>query len=123
VFPHIAVAQGAGVGGGSLIYANISCEAPKTTFDQGWPKEITYAELKPHYDTVAQFMNVQPVPDNQWTKRMELMKEGAKNIGHEDRFKKLELAVTFDPDWIYTQDDPHNPAKSKRFTNAQGVEQ
>jgi cholesterol oxidase len=123
VFPHIAVAQGAGVGGGSLIYANISCEAPKATFDQGWPKEITYAELKPHYDTVAQFMNVQPVPDNQWTKRMELMKEGAKNIGHEDRFKKLELAVTFDPGFTYAQDDPHNPAKSKRFTNAQGVEQ
>ena len=27
VFPHMAVAQGAAVGGGSLIYANISCEA------------------------------------------------------------------------------------------------
>ena len=122
-FPHIAVAQGAAVGGGSLIYANISCEAPEAVFKQGWPKEITYAELKPHYDTVAKFMNVKPVPDNQWTERMRLMKEGAEKIGHGDRFKKLELAVTFDPLYTYQQDDPHNPAKSKPFINAQGVEQ
>lgn len=123
VFPHMAVAQGAGVGGGSLIYANISCEAPKDIFNLGWPKEITYDELKPHYDTVAKFMNVQSVPDNQWTARMKLMKEGAEKIGQADRFKKLELAVSFDKDWTYDQPDPHNPAKSKRFANQQGVQQ
>ena len=68
-------------------------------------------------------MNVQPVPDNQWTKRMELMKEAAEKIGKGDRFEKLELAVSFDPNWKYDCTDPHNPAKSKRFWNAQGVEQ
>ena len=61
-FEHMAVAQGAAVGGGSLIYANISCEAPQAAFDRGWPPEIGYAELKPHYDTVASFMNVQCIP-------------------------------------------------------------
>ena len=122
-FSHIAVAQGAAVGGGSLIYANISCEAPKTVFDQGWPEEITYAELKPYYDKVAGFMNVQEVPDNQWTARMRLMKEGAGKIGHGDRFKKLELAVSFDKNWTYDQPDPFNPARSVPFTNAQGVQQ
>jgi len=123
VFPHMAVAQGAGVGGGSLIYANISCEAPKSAFAEGWPKEITYDVLKPHYDTVAEFMNVDQVPDNQWTRKMKLMKEAAEKIGEKERFKKLELAVTFDPDWTYEQDDPHNPAKSKRKKNKQEVEQ
>ncbi|MFL6260303.1 MAG: GMC oxidoreductase [Thermoanaerobaculia bacterium] len=123
LFPHMGVAQGAAVGGGSLIYANISCEAPAATFEAGWPQEITYCELKPHYDTVAKFMNVQPVPDNQWTQRMRLMKRGAEAIGHGDRFKQLELAVTFDPGWTYQQDDPHNVDKSKTSINAQGVEQ
>jgi cholesterol oxidase len=129
VFEHMAVAQGAAVGGGSLIYANISVEAPKKTFDRGWPPEITLDELKPHYDTVATFMNVQCVPDNQWTERMRLMKQGAKGIGEEHRFKKLPLAVTFDPAYDPTTADPANPgapanvAKSKRFQNAQGVEQ
>jgi cholesterol oxidase len=124
VFPHMSVAQGAAVGGGSLIYANISCEAPPHVFEEStWPQEITYNELKPHYDAVAKFMNVQQVPDNQWTERMKLMKEAAEKIGKGDRFKKLELAVSFDPDWTYDSADPHDLAKSKRFKNDQGVEQ
>jgi cholesterol oxidase len=123
VFPHMAVAAGAAVGGGSLIYANISCEAPASAFDSGWPADITYDELKPHYDAVKSFMNVQEVPDNQWTDRMKLVKDAADRIGAGARFRKLELAVSFDPKWTYAQDDPHNADKSTRFVNAQGVEQ
>jgi cholesterol oxidase len=123
VFPHMSVATGAAVGGGSLIYANISCEAPQAVFDEGWPPEITYAELKPHYDTVAKFMNVQKVPANQWSNRMKLMQEAAQKTGFADRFKQLELAVSFDPDFKLDQPDPFNIVHSKRFVNAQGVEQ
>ncbi|HZT32892.1 MAG TPA: GMC family oxidoreductase [Bryobacteraceae bacterium] len=123
VFPHMAVAAGAGVGGGSLIYANVSCEPPAKIFEKGWPPEITYSELQPYYETVARFMNVQKVPANQWTRRMRLMQEAAGQAGFGDRFTQLELAVSFDPDWTYEQDDPFNPAKSKKFVNAQGVEQ
>lgn len=53
VFPQIAVAQGAGVGGGSLIYANISVIADKFAFDSGWPPEITFDGLSGHYATVG----------------------------------------------------------------------
>src|SRR5208283_310859 len=35
MFAGMTVAQGAAVGGGSLIYANISCEAPARTFQRG----------------------------------------------------------------------------------------
>src|SRR3954451_14528263 len=48
VFPHMTVAQGAGVGGGSLVYANVSVEAKPDTFDHGWPTQITYNVLAPH---------------------------------------------------------------------------
>lgn len=123
VFPHMSVVTGAAVGGGSLIYANISCEAPQAVFQTGWPKEVTYTELKPYYDTVAKFMNVQQVPANQWTNRMNLMKEAADKTGAGSRFKQLELAVTFDPAWTYSQPDPFNIVNSKRFVNPQGVEQ
>jgi cholesterol oxidase len=122
-FPHMSVATGAAVGGGSLIYANISCEAPPSAFAAGWPAEVTYAELKPYYDTVAKFMNVQPVPANQWTNRMKLMQEAAQKTGAGARFKQLELAVSFDKDFTYDQRDPFNVVNSKRFVNAQGVEQ
>ncbi len=124
VFEHMSVAQGAGVGGGSLIYANISCEAPPHAFTQStWPREITYDEIKPYYDTVAEFMNVQPIPDNQWTERMKLMKDAAEKIGKGDRFKPLELAVSFDPNWDYTKFDRKNLGQSQPFTNKQGVKQ
>jgi cholesterol oxidase len=122
-FPHMSVVQGAAVGGGSLIYANISCEAPESAFKAGWPPEITYAELKPYYDKVAKFMNVQQVPANQWTDRMRLMKEAAEKTNNGSRFKQLDLAVSFDPDWNYQKPDCFNLSNSKRFVNAQGVEQ
>lgn len=122
-FEHMAVAQGSAVGGGSLIYANISCEPRPDIFQKGWPAEITYAELKPHYDRVAKFMNVQKVPVGQWPARTKLMQEAANAIGKGDRFQQLELAVSFDPNWTYNQPDPHNPNKSKRFVNEQNVEQ
>ena len=54
VFPNMVVAQGAGVGGGSLVYANIQVEAKPDLFGQGWPPEITYEALKPFYDKVGE---------------------------------------------------------------------
>jgi len=125
IFPGMSVAQGAGVGGGSLIYANISCEAPKAVFDQGWPNEISHSELKPHYDTVADFMDVQPVPDNQWTKRMLLMQAAASKAGVGERFRKLDLAVNFDPNWTYAQfgtiTDGNFPQKPNKHGALQGT--
>ena len=121
VFPHMAVAQGAAVGGGSLIYANISAVPPPSVFAAGWPPEIGLAELAPHYATVGQVMNVQPVPDNQWTPRMHLVQDAAQAIGAGDRFRKLDLAVSFDPDFDFNRSG--DLARTRRHNNAQGIEQ
>jgi cholesterol oxidase len=123
LFRHMTVVQGAGVGGGSLIYANISCEAPPAVFETGWPKEITFQVLKPYYDRVARFMDVQPVPGNQWNPRMRLMQEAAQRIGHGDRFRQLDLAVSFDPSLNLDPERPPTAAQSRRFVNQHGVEQ
>lgn len=123
IFRHMAVAQGAAVGGGSLIYANVSAVPPRETFDLGWPPEITWDALAPHYATVGRVMNVQCLPDGQWTERMKLMKEGADAIGAGDRWRKLELAVSFSPAWHYGLEDAVDPRHSERFVNAHGVEQ
>ena len=123
MFPNMTVAQGAGVGGGSLVYANISVAANRDTFDRGWPPEITFDVLAPHYARVAQTMNVKPVPPAQWPNRTKLLKEAAEKLGYGDRFRALELAVTFDEHWTYDQADPHNPAKTKEVVNAQGQTQ
>ncbi len=123
IFPHMAVAQGAAVGGGSLIYANCSIVPPRQTFDEGWPPEITWDSLAPHYDTVGEVMNVQQIPDGQFTRRTKLMKEAADKAGFGDRFRKIDLAISFDPGWNYDLPDAVNPKYSRTFINAQGVEQ
>jgi cholesterol oxidase len=123
MFKNMSVIQGAGVGGGSLVYANISIRAKKKTFDDGWPQEITYDELGDGYDKVGKMLNVRPVPERQWPERTKLMKEAAERIGFADRFEPLELAVSFDDDWHYGLPNPHSHTRSKTFTNAQGQEQ
>lgn len=122
-FDDMVVAQGAGVGGGSLIYANISVEAKPESFQQGWPPEISYQELKPFYDEAGRMLNVQELPDNQLSERFRLMQEGAGALGYGSRFRKLPLAVSFDPEYSYDLPDPHNPKHSKTITNAQGQQQ
>ena len=122
-FKNMGVVQGAGVGGGSLIYANVSIEAPKHIFKEGWPPEISYEELKPHYDRVGKVLNVRTIPPNQVTRRFELMKEAAEKTGHGDRFQPLELAITFDENWSYDLDDPFDEKHSRKVINAQGQEQ
>jgi cholesterol oxidase len=123
LFPHMAVVQGAGVGGGSLVYANIVISAKPDSFDHGWPPEITYRELAPYYDAVGAMLNVQKVPDNQWPKRTHLLKEAAERNQFGQRFRQLDLAVTFDRDWKYELPNAHDESHSKAFTNAQGQQQ
>jgi cholesterol oxidase len=122
-FPQMAVAQAAGVGGGSLAYSNAALEAPPSRFETDWPQEITYRELKPYYDKVAQVMRLQVLPDGQLTKRFQLAREGAEKLGHADRFSKAQVAVSFSSEWHYGLDDPFNPRHSKTSLNPQGQPQ
>jgi len=123
LFPRVGVAQGAGVGGGSLIYANIFVPAERFAFESGWPAEITFDDLAPHYDTTGRMLDVHAVPENQRTSRALLMRDAAAARGHADRVRDLPLAVRFDPNWTYTQPDPHNEAKSVFSDNAHGRRQ
>jgi len=122
-FDDMAVARGAGVGGGSLIYASVSIVPPKERFASGWPKAIRYEELLPYYERVGRMLGVQTLPENQQTQRFKLMREAAEAEGFGDRFHPVELAVTFNPEWHYGLDDPFNDNKSKSWTNEQGQQQ
>jgi cholesterol oxidase len=122
-FKNMTVVQGAGVGGGSLVYANISIPAKEVTFASGWPPEITFAELGQYYARVGQMLDVKKVPEKQWPARTKLVKEAATKLGFGDKFEALELAVTFDEEWNYELPNAHAVARSKTFTNAHGQQQ
>jgi cholesterol oxidase len=122
-FDDMAVARGAAVGGGSLIYASVSIVPPKERFAAGWPRAIRYEELLPYYERVGRMLNVQTIPENQQPERFRLMQEAAHAEGLGERFRPVELAVSFDPQWHYGLDDPFNDNHSKAWSNEQGQQQ
>ena len=81
VFPGMSVVQGAGVGGGSLAYANASIDAKPDTFDRGFPPEIRLETLAPHYAEVGRMLGVRPVPAAQMTPRTRLLRDAAQQAG------------------------------------------
>src|SRR2546423_6608800 len=122
-YRHVSVIQGAGVGGGSLIYANVSAEAPAVTFESGWPPEIKGAELAPYYKAVAGMMGVQTIPATQWNPRTFLMNEAARRANYSKRFRLVPLAVSFDPKLTLDPQHPPNVAAARTFMNGEGIEQ
>lgn len=114
-----------GLGGGSLIYANVHLRKDPMWFKEdrpdggydAWP--ITYDDLERHYERVEQMMNVQKYPLNHppynQTARTLAMQEADRKLQLEDqsthKWIPLNLAVSFrtknvrHPD----EDDPENP--------------
>lgn len=114
-----------GLGGGSLIYANIHIRKDAAWFKEDkpgggyedWP--IQYDDLVPHYERVEKMMNVQKYPLNHspydQTLKTLALREADANIQLNDnsthKWMQLNLAVSFktknvsNPD----EDDPANP--------------
>ena len=61
-FRNIDVLTSAGLGGGSLIYANVSLPMPEEWLDESWPGDISYAELSARYEQVQDMTEVAQYP-------------------------------------------------------------
>ncbi|WAR43158.1 GMC oxidoreductase [Methylomonas rapida] len=94
----------AGLGGGSLIYANVYLEPPEQVFEQGWPRQLTKSTLEPYYQIARQVLGARPVPP--WNQdprrkitRTELFQKFAEQ---EKRTSKLaDICVFFGDDYSY----------------------
>jgi cholesterol oxidase len=58
----VTVITAAGVGGGSLVYANVQLRAPADVFDERWPAALSRAELDPWYDLTEDALDPVPTP-------------------------------------------------------------
>jgi cholesterol oxidase len=58
----VSVITAAGVGGGSLVYANVQLRAPHDVFERGWPAAITGDELNPWYTLTEDALQPQATP-------------------------------------------------------------
>jgi len=122
-FKGMAVLCGAAVGGGSLIYANVSAIPPQSAFESGWPSEITFEGMQPYYATVADVMDVQQVPPRQLSPRALLMQEAAQTLGQGQRFGRPTVAVSFDESRVFDYSVLPDPKNSTPFVNKHGARQ
>ncbi len=94
-FKDIFILSGAGVGGGSLVYANtLYRAAPAFYTNPQWAGMADWAsELAPHYDTAERMLGVQTVPRESVVQ--DLLKDVGRHFGVEDTFRRTPCAVFF----------------------------
>jgi cholesterol oxidase len=62
LFKDVVVLTAAGVGGGSLVYANVQLRAHAEVFEAGWPAGISRDALDPYYDRVETVLEPRATP-------------------------------------------------------------
>ena len=89
----VVVLSGAGVGGGSLVYANVHYQAPPEVLAK-WPGPLDWArELAPCYDQVARMFGVVEQPSI--TPADKVVAEIADELGVGDSVRRTPVAVFF----------------------------
>ncbi|MEO9092436.1 MAG: GMC family oxidoreductase [Ornithinibacter sp.] len=93
--PDVVVLAGAGVGGGSLNYANTLYRPPPPFFQDPQWRDITdwEAELAPHYDMASAMLGVVTNPCEGPVE--ELMRRTAEDLGVGETFRKTPVGVFF----------------------------
>jgi cholesterol oxidase len=91
----VLVLSGAGVGGGSLMYANTLLLPPDEVFTRDtWPAGSDWKRrLAPHYETAKRMLGVTPTP-KVWAGD-ECLRKFADELGRADTFHHTEVGVLF----------------------------
>jgi cholesterol oxidase len=95
----VAVLTAAGVGGGSLVYANVQLRAPADLFDAGWPAAIDRAALDPWYDRTEDALDPRTTPDEPPLAKVGAFAEAGRRAGKEAQ--RLPLAIHFGEDRLH----------------------
>ena len=107
VLRDVVVLAGAGVGGGSLVYANTLYKPGSTFFEDPQWSDITdwERELEPYYDQASRMLGVQDVPD--LTPSDVVMRDVAHDMGVGDTFRLTPVGVYFGDGPGVTRPDPY----------------
>jgi cholesterol oxidase len=63
-YKNIDALVSAGLGGGSLIYANVFLEPPEEVFDHNWPETCKKQALQKYYNVSKEVLGARPIPQN-----------------------------------------------------------
>ncbi len=105
--PDVLVLAGAGVGGGSLVYANTLYQPPDSYFEDSQWRHITdwKSELLPWYDQASRMLGVAKNP--YFSPSDQAMKDVAEEMGVGDTFKMAPLGVHFGKGPGVIEKDPY----------------
>ncbi len=92
----VAVLTAVGVGGGSLIYANVQLPAPADVFDNGWPAAVTRESLDPYYARTEEALDPRPAPAQPELPKVEAFAAAGARAGRSA--ERLPLSVHFGED-------------------------
>ncbi len=88
-FSSLAAVVASGVGGGSLVYANVNIRPDPSVFeDPRWPDEVRRPRLDPYFERVARELGISPLPADVRLPKRDAFRAAAEGVGRE----------VFDPD-------------------------
>lgn len=120
---NIGTVAGAGVGGGSLHFANVVIDAHEDFFKAGWPPEINFQVLAPYYQKVSDVLHPRRIPSNQQSNRTKLLKEAALLAGFAAQYDEVDLNIKFDDNYSYDASRVPRAEDSVMTPNADGIPQ
>ncbi|MFP2924638.1 GMC family oxidoreductase N-terminal domain-containing protein [Pyxidicoccus sp. 3LG] len=98
----IGTVTASGVGGGSLIYANVHVRPDAVVFeDPRWPRSYSRTSLEPYFDKVARELRLESTPASISLRKRELFQRAAVRMGRE----------TFDPPLAVAWAEPPGPGR------------
>ena len=108
VYKDIAVIKGSGLGGTSLVNANVAIVPDEDLFQgSAWPRTITREVLHPYYDTARKMLAANPHPRALQLLKVQALDRRAQEIGNEAG--ALNIAVNFNIDGPNAYGVPQKP--------------
>lgn len=96
-YTDISVIKGSGLGGTSLINANVAIQPDREVFEQyDWPTEITYDGLQPFYQQAHGVLAANPHPDALKLAKIQALNRRAQQLG--TTVQPLDIVVNFSID-------------------------
>lgn len=105
-FRRMDVVVAAGLGGGSLIYANVFMPPPAWVFASDWPAELNAQSLAPYYAVTREVLAARPLPDagqdpRRQVTRTRLFERFAQSEGRQSQ--AADICVFFGNDYLHGQ--------------------
>lgn len=125
-YSKIDAVVSAGLGGGSLIYANVFLEPPAHVFGSNWPAGVNREFLQPYYDVAKSVLGARPLPawennPRRHVARTVLFRDFAKQQQRES--KLADICVFFGNDYNYKNPQASPAAIGLQEKNRYGATQ